>query len=281
LKKVCNGHAVTCLCAKNRFNVVTQKLKFYVRSGISFSLALSWLLLVSCEDSSQLSTAQEAKNITQLGDWSISMTGVPNLSSAATEDLASTLDKLNLSQQEIGRFEKAFKDPDFLKLFEDYARDVHDPGTRAETDAYLEQLEQDNRIEQVYGQGTQLIIPSAEFVVKTQRASSSQKVFLNICSSDKVWRTICATKVLFFNGLTLHEIECRISSKPGCSILPYRSVMARDRANKDVSWAIQKWPCHSLGLVHAPIHTSQAKRCCMPVSCMCLALENPSPDSIS
>jgi dynein assembly factor 2, axonemal len=108
-----------------------------------------------------------------------------------SQEVTSTLDKLNLSMKEIGRFEKAFKDPEFLKLFEDYARDVHDPATRAETDTYLEQLEQENRIEQVYGQGTQLIIPSAEFVVKTWRAGCNQKVFLNICSSNKVWHAMC------------------------------------------------------------------------------------------
>jgi hypothetical protein len=29
--------------------------------------------------------------------------------------------------QEVGKFEKAFKDPEFVKLFADYAKEVSDP----------------------------------------------------------------------------------------------------------------------------------------------------------
>lgn len=166
------------------------------------------------------------------------------------------------------KFEKAFKDPEFIKLFEEYAKEVSDPKVspqsravrmpvpppraflpglapsmpahpttplqplsrppnqvKAETDAYLRQIEQQGRAEDVYGAGTQLIVPDpAGAVIKTKVVSSSaskkqqqeqekqekeqqqqaagagkpegpgkqgalpvgQKVFINICTCDKV-----------------------------------------------------------------------------------------------
>lgn len=107
-----------------------------------------------------------------------------------SDDVGGTLDKLNLTKKEVGQFEKAFKDPKFLQLFQDYARDVQDPESRAETDAYLQQLERDNQIEQVYGRGTQLVVPAPEFVIKGRTAPEGggtvQKVFVNVCTSEKV-----------------------------------------------------------------------------------------------
>lgn len=116
--------------------------------------------------------------------------------------LSETLDKLKLSTDEVGKFEKAFKDPEFIKIFEQYAKDMQDPETRAETNQYLQQLEREGQIEQVYGKGTQLITPTPEFVVKTKEATGTRKVFLNVCSSDKVCAHASA-------HLTLHAISSR------------------------------------------------------------------------
>lgn len=95
------------------------------------------------------------------------------------------LDQLKLSANECARFEDAFKDKDFVHLFEEYAKEIQDPAARAETSAYLQQLEQQGQLESVYGKGTRLITPNAEFVVKTAQASG-EKVFINMCSSDQV-----------------------------------------------------------------------------------------------
>jgi dynein assembly factor 2, axonemal len=105
----------------------------------------------------------------------------------AAAPLDKTLDELNLSAEEVGKFEKALKDEEFMKLFADYARDMQDPATRAETSAYLQQLEREGQVEQVYGKGTHLITPTPEFVVKIMQLADNRKVFVNICSSDKVW----------------------------------------------------------------------------------------------
>ncbi|KAG2431522.1 hypothetical protein HXX76_009536 [Chlamydomonas incerta] len=140
---------------------------------------------------------------------------------AENETLEKSLKELNLTTDEMTKFEKAFKDPEFIKLFEEYAKEVSDPKVKAETDAYLRQIEQQGRAEDVYGAGTQLIVPDpAGAVVKTKVSTSAaakrlqqeqqqqeaagagagaapgkqgalpagQKVFINICTCDKLER---------------------------------------------------------------------------------------------
>ncbi len=189
------------------------------------------------------------------------------------------------SLQEVDKFSKAFKDPEFLKLFEEYAKEVSDPKVRAhsrcpgrketladahnsrgvrsyvlarmrkvasphsrrrahstaadvttgfkpvhipyparstsarnmtgravfnqperalgpqrscatlsrepsqvkaETDLYLRQLEAEGRGSEVYGKDVTLIIPTEQYVIKTKDKNSGTKVFINMCSSDKL-----------------------------------------------------------------------------------------------
>lgn len=40
-------------------------------------------------------------------------------------------------------------------------------------------------VPQVYGKGAQLILPVPAFVVKTQNTADGQKVFINVCTSEK------------------------------------------------------------------------------------------------
>ena len=115
--------------------------------------------------------------------------------------------------QELNKFEKAFKDPEFIKMFAEYAEEISDPKVslsaimarqlrpcrmqpprrlceaapddpatlrplqnRAETDAYLRQMETESRVEEVYGKGVLLIVPEEGFVVKTtQKVTTAQE----------------------------------------------------------------------------------------------------------
>lgn len=61
---------------------------------------------------------------------------------------------------------------------------------RAESEQYLRQLEQEGRSQEVYGQDTQLVAPDPSFVAKTANKQSGQKIFINVCTSDKVFCTI-------------------------------------------------------------------------------------------
>ncbi|PNH03030.1 Protein kintoun [Tetrabaena socialis] len=135
------------------------------------------------------------------------------------ETLEKSLKDLNLSNDEMDKLGKAFKDPEFLRLFEEYAKEVSDPKVKAETDLYLRQIEAQGRAEEVYGKGVQLVTPVAGFVLKSKVMSATpaqpqlagagagagvgvgpggvakeeqlpvgQKVFINICTSEKVER---------------------------------------------------------------------------------------------
>lgn len=57
---------------------------------------------------------------------------------------------------------------------------------RAEQEQYLRQLEEEGRAQEVYGKGMQLVMPTPSFVAKTANSQSGQKVFINVCTSDKV-----------------------------------------------------------------------------------------------
>ena len=70
-------------------------------------------------------------------------------------------------------------------MFLEYAQEISDPKNKAESDAYLRQLEMEGKIESVYGRGVQLVMPVAGFVAKTTDASNGNKVFVNICHTDK------------------------------------------------------------------------------------------------
>ena len=127
-----------------------------------------------------------------------------------------SLEDLNLTKEEVDKFQNAFKDEAFKKMFAEYAAEIADPKNKAESDAYLRQLEMEGKIESVYGKDVQLVMPKAGFVAKTfdegpaddapaddgpstsspddrgsQPRSSSRsrgpgrKAFINVCRSDK------------------------------------------------------------------------------------------------
>ena len=119
------------------------------------------------------------------------------MSSSAAEDekkraeaARANLDKLELTPEEMNKFETAFKDPEFKKMFADYAKEISDPKNKAESDAYLRQLEYENKVESVYGKGVQLVIPVPGFAAKTTDKNKKAepgggKVFINVCHTDK------------------------------------------------------------------------------------------------
>jgi hypothetical protein len=57
---------------------------------------------------------------------------------------------------------------------------------QAENEAYLQQIEAEGRVESVYGPGVQLVVPQPGFVIKTKDAVGRKRVYINICTSDKV-----------------------------------------------------------------------------------------------
>lgn len=99
-------------------------------------------------------------------------------------------EKMQFSSEETNRFQKAFEDPEFRKLFADYMDELQDPQNREETEAYISQLEGEKKVPD----GKELIRPEPSFVVKTFKSfkdnndnkDNKEKVFLNIVQSLKI-----------------------------------------------------------------------------------------------
>jgi len=97
--------------------------------------------------------------------------------------------KLNLTKEEQDNFTKAMKKPEFTKLLKEYMDEISDPKHREEQEAYLRQLEKDNKVPE----HMKLIYPEAAFCIKVRRLEGSPdqlqdkgKVFINVCTSDEI-----------------------------------------------------------------------------------------------
>ena len=97
-------------------------------------------------------------------------------------------DKLGFSEEEGKKFGTAFADPEFRKMFGDYMDELQDPANRAETEAYISQLEGEQKVPE----GKELIRPGPGFVAKTYKVDETakdkkgDKLWMNVVSSDKI-----------------------------------------------------------------------------------------------
>ncbi|KAJ7536355.1 hypothetical protein O6H91_12G065700 [Diphasiastrum complanatum] len=91
---------------------------------------------------------------------------------------------LHLSSQEVNQLEKAFKDPKFKELLNEYANEISQPSSRKEAESYLKFLEE--RTKRFSLDGKDLIIPTASFCCKTRNTHNGQKVFINVCYSERL-----------------------------------------------------------------------------------------------
>mmetsp|Transcript_13617 Transcript_13617/g.16366 ORF Transcript_13617/g.16366 Transcript_13617/m.16366 type:complete len:632 (+) Transcript_13617:154-2049(+) len=109
----------------------------------------------------------------------------------SAEEAQKVMEDMDLSPEELDRFTTCFKDPKFMEMFVDYAKEISDPAQREEHDMYLRQLETEGKIEEIYGKGAVMIQPEKGFLVKTKKikgegSEKGEKVFINICHSDRV-----------------------------------------------------------------------------------------------
>jgi len=131
----------------------------------------------------------------------------------SSSDMEDKLRELNLTKEENDKFAKAFKDPKFIELFSEYAKEVSDPKVKEETDLYLRQLEAEGRGEEVYGKDVTLIVPEAGFVVKTVEPSSGKRAYINLCTSSKV-DPLRLTPVTQPDGRRGQQVEIPLSLGP-------------------------------------------------------------------
>lgn len=100
---------------------------------------------------------------------------------------------LRLTKEEGEKFRRAFNDSEFRKLMSDYVSEISDPKSRAEQDAYIQQLEKENGVPA----GKIIVRPETKngFVLKyrstkhtkgRQGKTEKSKIFVNVVSSEHI-----------------------------------------------------------------------------------------------
>lgn len=94
---------------------------------------------------------------------------------------------INISNQEMQSISEAMKKPEFVEMLGEYMNEISDPANREEYDQYLRQLEKEDDLPE----GMQLLEPQQAFCLKThtyetKNKEKTQKLFINVCQSDKV-----------------------------------------------------------------------------------------------
>lgn len=96
-------------------------------------------------------------------------------------------------KQELAKFEQSFKQKEFCELFAEYAAEICNPAARKEQEAYIAQLEKEQKIPE----DKELIRPQAGFVVKTHKMKKGageqqkDKLFVNIVQSTAMGKPTC------------------------------------------------------------------------------------------
>ncbi|XP_074548915.1 protein kintoun [Halichoeres trimaculatus] len=94
-------------------------------------------------------------------------------------EIGNKLEELNLTEDEIKRMKKAFKDEKFREMLRDYAEELSDPENKKKYEEEIALLEQER------GNTVEFIHPVPFRAIKTS-VNGKQKCFINICSSEKV-----------------------------------------------------------------------------------------------
>lgn len=59
---------------------------------------------------------------------------------------AANPEKIQFTGEESTKFQKAFEDPEFRRLFSEYVDELQDPKNREENEAYISQLESEKKV---------------------------------------------------------------------------------------------------------------------------------------
>ncbi|KAJ0062725.1 hypothetical protein NL108_004358 [Boleophthalmus pectinirostris] len=94
------------------------------------------------------------------------------------------LSELNLTEEEIGRFTKAFKDENFRKMLRDYAEEISDPENRKKYEKEIGILEKER------GNSVQFIHPTPFKCIRTS-VNGQNKCYVNVCANDKIGKPSC------------------------------------------------------------------------------------------
>jgi dynein assembly factor 2 len=97
----------------------------------------------------------------------------------AKEAASSPLENLDLSGDEVQRLTSAFQDPEFRRMFSEYAKELTDPENRRRYEAEITALERERGVE------VRFVHPEPGHVLRTS-LDGSQRCFVNVCGNALV-----------------------------------------------------------------------------------------------
>ncbi|XP_014398389.1 PREDICTED: protein kintoun [Myotis brandtii] len=100
-------------------------------------------------------------------------------SSMAKAAASSPLEDLDLSGEEVQRLTSAFQDPEFRRMFSEYAEELTDPENRRRYEAEITALERERGVE------VQFVHPEPGHVLRTS-LDGARRCFVNVCSNALV-----------------------------------------------------------------------------------------------
>ncbi|XP_004835643.1 protein kintoun isoform X2 [Heterocephalus glaber] len=97
----------------------------------------------------------------------------------ATAAGSSPLEDLDLSKEEVQRLTSAFQDPDFRRMFSEYAQEITDPDNRRRYEAEITALERERGVE------VRFVHPEPGYVLRTS-LDGARRCYVNVCSNALV-----------------------------------------------------------------------------------------------
>lgn len=99
-------------------------------------------------------------------------------------ELGDKLKELHLTEEEMGKLSKAFKDEKFRKMLRDYAEEISDPENKRKYEEDIAILERER------GNSIEFIHPTPFKCMKTS-VNGKQKGYINLCANDKIGKPSC------------------------------------------------------------------------------------------
>ncbi|XP_060031041.1 protein kintoun isoform X2 [Erinaceus europaeus] len=97
----------------------------------------------------------------------------------AKSSVSSPLEDLDLNGEEIQRLTSAFKDPEFQRMFAEYAKELTDPENRRRYEEEITALERERGVE------VRFVHPQPGYVLRTS-LDGERRCFVNVCSNELV-----------------------------------------------------------------------------------------------
>ncbi|KAM4853717.1 protein kintoun [Thomomys bottae] len=97
----------------------------------------------------------------------------------AKNTASSPLENLDLSGEEVQRLTSAFQDPEFRRMFSEYAQELTDPENRRRYEAEITELERERGVE------VRFVHPEPGHVLRTS-LDGTRRCFVNVCSNALV-----------------------------------------------------------------------------------------------